>query len=261
MSSISDKCPYKKCDGSSLIWIMDHEEGRDFARECDCKEFKKLRFKLSNAQLPSEFADTTINSFDVEIYEKAESQEQATLAKRYAGNFVKNFDLIREEGKGLYLYSRTKGSGKTRLAASILNAIVKVYDKDGRRVSVYYSSTADLLGEIRRGFDKDADVKSSDVIDAVRNVDLLVLDDIGVEKTGDWVEETFTRILEHRLLNMKLTIFTSNLAIDELDSKYPEGRVRDRIKKMAFPVKMPEEQIRSMLAEKENEDMLNLLLG
>lgn len=229
-------------------------------RECACKEIKAFQRKLSNAQLPEEFKNASINAFNIDIYEKQESKERAATAKRIATNFVKKFDLMQEKGKGLYLYSQTKGSGKTRLAASLLNAVLKVHDNEEKRIKAYYSSTADLLAEIRKTFDKDSDVKESEVIDAVKSVDLLVLDDIGVEKVGDWVEETFTRILDYRLQNLKVTIFTSNLEIDHLDEKYPQGRISSRIEKMTYPVKMPDEKIRSVLAQKENEDLLDLLL-
>lgn len=257
---ISDACPYEKCDGSGLIWIKDNEEKREYMRECSCKELKAFQRKLSNAQLPKEFKDATINSFSIDIYSKQESKERAATAKRIATNFVKKFDLLQEQGKGLYLFSPTKGSGKTRLAASLLNAVLKVHDSEERRIRAYYSSTADLLAEIKKTFDKDSDIKTSEIIDSVKNVDLLVLDDIGVEKVGDWVEETFTRILDYRLQNLKVTIFTSNLEIDSLDEKYPQGRISSRIEKMTFPVKMPNEKIRSELAQKENEDLLGLLL-
>lgn len=260
LNSISEDCPYRKCDGSGLIWIKDHEEKREYMEECKCKEIKLLRKKMVNAQLPEEFKSATINSFSIDIYDQQESKERAAAARRIAGNFVKKFELMQKQGKGLYLYSNTKGSGKTRLAASILNAVVKVHDNKDNPLSVYYSSAADLLAEIKKTFDKESDVKTSDLIDSVKNVDLLVLDDIGVEKAGDWVEETFTRILDHRLQNLKVTIFTSNLEIDDLDTQYPQGRISSRIEKMTYPVKMPEERIRSKIAQAENENLLGLLL-
>ncbi len=243
-----------------MIWIKDHQENLEFMRECKCKEIKLLRKKMINAQLPEEFKDATINSFNINIYDQQESKKRAATAKKIAENFVKKFELMQEKGKGLYLYSSTKGSGKTRLAASILNAVVKVHDNKDNPLSVYYSSAADLLAEIKKTFDRDSDVKTSDLIDSVKNVELLVLDDIGVEKAGDWVEETFTRILDHRLQNLKVTIFTSNLEIDDLDNQYPQGRISSRIEKMTYPVKMPEERIRSKIAQAENENLLDLLL-
>jgi hypothetical protein len=40
--------------------------------------------------------------------------------------------------------------------------------------------------------------------------DLLVLDDLGAEKTSEWVEETLNLIVNTRYSERRLTIFTSN---------------------------------------------------
>lgn len=229
-------------------------------RKCKCRDIKALERKLSAAQMPDEFKQTTIQSFDITIYDREESRQRAAKAKRIAGNFVKKFELMKEQGKGLYLYSSIKGSGKTRLAASILNALLKTQGSREQTLSIYYSSTADLIGEIKKTFSDDSSVKSSDIIDSVKKVDVLILDDIGVEKVTDWVEETFTRILDFRLQHQKITLFTSNLSIDELDNKYPQGRISSRIEKMTFPVHMPEEKIRHKIAKAENESLLDTLL-
>lgn len=250
-------CMYRKCDGSGLIWIIDHEQNKEFMEECPCKEVKKLSNRLMSARLPEEFKDASLNSFDINVYDKPESKERAANAKRVAKNYVLKFEKMRELGKGLYFFSEEKGSGKTRLAASILHAITKVYDKkEEKPLKIIYSSTADLIGEIKSTFDSESKVKSTDIMDAVKTADLVVLDDIGVEKVTDFVEETFTRILDYRLQNKKPTILTSNLSIDDLDTIYKSGRVSSRVEKLTFPVIMPDEKIRKKIAQKENEELL-----
>lgn len=260
LSSISEDCPYQKCDGTGLIWMKDHQENTEFMRECKCKANRVLSRKMKWARIPEEFQKVTINSFDINLYSNEKSKEKAKMAKKIAGNFVKKFKEISEQGKGLYFYSSIKGSGKTRLAVSILNALLQVHDTAESPLSVFYSPTADLIGEIKSTFGKDAEVSSTEIINAAKSVDVLLLDDIGVEKASDWVEETLTRILDYRLQNKKMTIFTSNLEIDDLDSCYPSGRISSRIEKMTYPVHMPEEKIRSKLAKLENESLLGLLL-
>ncbi|MFL0365346.1 ATP-binding protein [Pseudobacillus sp. 179-B 2D1 NHS] len=260
MTSITEDCPYKKCDGTGLIWIKDHQEKREFMRKCQCKEIRALSRKMKWARIPEDFQKVTIKSFDINLYSEQLSKEKAVMAKKIAANFVKKFDVLSQQGKGLYFYSSVKGSGKTRLGCSILNALLQVHDTEENPLSVFYSPTADLIGEIKNTFGGDTNMKSSDIIDAAKNVKVLLLDDIGVEKASDWVEETLTRILDYRLQNKKVTLFTSNLEIDELDNSYPAGRISDRIDKMTFPVHMPEEKIRRKLAKQENESLLGLLL-
>lgn len=254
-----ENCIYKQCDGSGLIWIKDHQENKEFMKECPCKAVKQLEKKLMGARLPEEFKDVTLNSFEIDVYENDESKERAANAKRISKNYVLKFEQMREQGKGLYFYSHEKGSGKTRLAASIMKAITKMYDKPDNPLKIIYSSTADLIGEIKKTFEEGSKVKTSEIIEAAKEADLAILDDIGVESVKDWIEETFTRILEYRLQNKKPTIFTSNLAIDELDLKYPDGRISSRVEKLAFPVKMPDEKVRSKIAKQENEELLQLL--
>ncbi|NPC91195.1 ATP-binding protein [Bacillus sp. WMMC1349] len=254
-----ESCIYKQCDGSGLIWIKDHQENIEFMKECPCKAVKLLEKKLLGARLPEEFKDVTLNSFEVDVYEKDISKERAANAKRIAKNYILKFEQMQEQGKGLYFYSHEKGSGKTRLAASIMKAITKMYDKSESPLRIIYSSTADLIGEIKKTFEEGSKIKTSDIIEAAKTADLAIFDDIGVENVKGWIEETFTRILEFRLQNKKPTIFTSNLGIDELDKKYPDGRISSRVEKLAFPVRMPDEKIRSKIAKQENEQLLQTL--
>jgi DNA replication protein DnaC len=253
------------------LWVRDlealskkQEEGKmiepnEFMQKCKCRLDKEMSAKLENANIPEEFQGVTIQSFDLNLYHTQKAKKDAEKAKRAAGNFVKNFRLMQKQGKGLYLYSKTKGSGKTRLAASIVNALVKVYDSPEEPLKILFISTVDLLNEIKKTFGDDSKVKTSSLIDTVKTVDVLVLDDIGVENVKPWIEELFTGILDYRLTNKEVTIFTSNSTIEGLDAKYREGRVSSRIEKMAFPVLMPDESIRRELAKQENEELQNLL--
>jgi DNA replication protein DnaC len=49
-----------------------------------------------------------------------------------------------------------------------------------------------------------------DVLQPLVTAQLLVLDDVGKEKTSEWVEETMTFIVNSRYNNRLTTIFTSN---------------------------------------------------
>jgi Replication initiation and membrane attachment len=78
LSSISDACPYGKCDGTGLIWIMDDQENRDFMRECKCKAKRILSKKMKWARIPDEFQNVTINSFDISLYSDQASKEKSS---------------------------------------------------------------------------------------------------------------------------------------------------------------------------------------
>lgn len=222
--------------------------------KCQCLKDKSLDAKLSFAQIPEEYRQSRINNFEINLYRTDESKERAAIAKRVAANFVANYESMKNQGKGLYFYSYEKGSGKTRLSCSIANALVKKYD-----AKVRFIRFVDLLNELKNSFNGKTDVNASEMIEAVKNIEVLVIDDLGVEKVSEWVEEVVTSILDHRLNQKLVTIITSNSNIEELDRKYQQGRVRSRVEKMTFPVWMPEESVRSMIAQQENEEVQEIL--
>ncbi len=247
-SKSTSKCPYGNCDGSGMV--LDAETNT--AILCKCYYDQIIYKKLEFANIPENFKDLTINSFRTDLYERPESKQKAMVVKKMAANYVKNFETFQEEGKGLYLYSNTKGSGKTRMAISIGNALMKVKKK-----GVKYTTTIDLLDEIKKTFDKDSQVTESELIESIKKIDVLILDDVGVENPTPWVKSIFYSILDGRMDNNKITIFTSNMSMEELNH---DDRLKSRIEKMAIPMEFPEESIRSKIAKNENEELQRLLL-
>lgn len=241
------KCPYNKCDGNGLI-LIDGENGTI----CQCQYDKSLESKLMFANIPEEFKDLTVNSFDVGMYSKEDSIQKAIIAKKAAVNFIKNYEEFKEQGKGIYYYSDIKGSGKTRLATSIGNALIKT-----RKIGVKYITTFDLLSEIKNTFNKNSEISESELIKAIKEIEVLILDDVGVEDPTPWVKTIFYGILNGRMISKKVTIFTSNSTIDELKH---DDRVKSRIEKMAIPIHFPEESVRTKIAKTENEELQKLLL-
>jgi DNA replication protein DnaC len=68
----------------------------------------------------------------------------------------------------------------------------------------------DLLKIIRSTYNPEVKATETDVLGPVMTAELLVLDDIGAEKTSEWVEETLNLIVTTRYNERRLTIFTSN---------------------------------------------------
>lgn len=249
----SSNCIYGECDGSGLSLVVDEDTGNSFGKYCRCRDTVLQEKRLKFANIPKEFLGLTIKSFDINLYNSHISRQKATLAKKAAVNFVNNYEIFEEKGKGLYFYSNSKGSGKTRLAVSIGNALITT-----KGVGVKFIRTLDLLSEIKRTWNKDSECTESELINAIIGVQCLILDDIGVEKESLWVNEVFYSILDHRMTKRKITLFTSNSNIEEL--KYDE-RIKSRIEKMAMPIYLPDESIRSALAKEENEELIGVLFG
>lgn len=252
------KCP--KCRDTG--WEEgEGENGYTFMRECSCGlvQRQKMDRKLKFAAIPKEFENQTIESFMTDCYTTPGNRELAQMAKIIAKRYVEQFEEIRETGKGLYFYSSVKGSGKTRLAVSIANDLIRQ-----KLISAKFATTIQILdqikatwGENKRPGDEDSGSEQT-LINDIISVPVLVIDDIGVERAKDWINERFYNILNGRMIEKRITIFTSNCRMEHLKL---DERIVNRIIKMAYPVEFPDESIRVSLARKENSDLLDRLLG
>lgn len=270
----SEKCPFTKCDGTGWYWVKDwslrnkkteekvDEDGNikkdEWLEMCLCYEQlakqREINKKLDLSGIPPIFSNATVHSYDAEKYKTQENRDIATLAKKAAINFVENFPALRELGKGLYLYSEVKGSGKTRLVSSIANALVKMHG-----VEIAFLKANDLLSQIRKTFNSDSETTESEIVLMFRDVEVLVIDDLAVEKPTSFSERIFYDITDYRLEHKKPTLFTSNRTIESLLDIYKDGRLKGRVEKMAIQINMPEESIREQEANSENEVLEKML--
>jgi DNA replication protein DnaC len=239
-------------------WEMVKEpDGHEFCRECSCGYLQRYRLngRLKFATIPKEFEGQTVDNFQTDCYSTAANRELAAMAQTIAKRYVEKFDEIQETGKGLYFYSRVKGSGKTRLAVSIANDLI-----EKKSIQAKFATTIQILDQIKAtwgGISKNEESEQKLIHDIV-SVPVLVIDDIGVEAVKDWINERFYNILNGRMIEKRVTIFTSNCKIEELNF---DDRITNRIVKMALPVQFPDESIRTAIARKENDDLLDRLLG
>ncbi|WMJ88890.1 ATP-binding protein [Anaerocolumna sp. MB42-C2] len=249
-------CP--KCKDTG--WEFYIKDGYEYSRECSngCRIKKIKSNKLQFADIPREFESLSVESFKTDCYSKVETREKAEMVKAICRNYINQFNQIKETGKGLYLYSKEKGSGKTRMAVSMANDIINNY-----MVSAKITTAIRILDEIKNTWNSNRDAEKPllsemQLVNDITQVPVLIIDDIGVEKSSPWVDEKFYSILDNRLISKKITIFTSNVRIEDLKL---DERIRSRIGKMALPVQFPNESIRDSLARKENNDFLMQLIS
>lgn len=247
-SPATSECPYGLCDGSGLIWVPEENGGYP----CKCMALRNGEKRMSFACIPREFSDIRVNDFAIEAYRETESRQLAYTAKKAAIRYIEHFPELEGLGKGLYFYSREKGSGKTMLMIAMGNALMRVHQK-----RVRFATLGDLLEEIRKTFDRSAENSYSEMLEEVREVDILLLDDVGAERATEWVNEVFYNILNRRMTAKKITFFTSNLKMEELPY---HPRTLARIEKMAMPIKFPEESIRKSISRQENEKLMQFLM-
>lgn len=237
------------------------KDGYSFMRKCSCGllQHQIMDRKLKFAAIPKEFRDQTVDNFRTDCYFSPKNKELARMAKIMAKRYVEQFEEIEETGKGLYFYSSAKGSGKTCLAVSIANDLIRQ-----KMISVRFATTLQILDQIKSTWGETKKFNLEDVrseqqlIHDIISVPVLVIDDIGAENAKDWINERFYNILNGRMIEKRITFFTSNCRIEDLKL---DERIVNRIIKMALQIEFPDESIRVSLSQKENSDLLDRLVG
>jgi DNA replication protein DnaC len=73
--------------------------------------------------------------------------------------------------------------------------------------------------DIRATYDANASLSESELLEELEGPELLVLDDLGAEKTADWVNDRLYLIVNRRYEECRPIIVTTNLGLDELTEK------------------------------------------
>jgi DNA replication protein DnaC len=187
---LCDDTGWKQAAGSNGA---DNTDTRRVVR-CDCWRQNVAGERLDKARIPKRYQHCTIANFVA----YNESLERAAVQ---AGRLADAFPVV---SKGLFLEGQP-GVGKTHLAVAVLKQIVQTTGARG----LFYD-TRDLLRVIRITYDPSIRTTEIEVLTPVMRADVLVLDDLGAEKTSEWVEETMNLIVNTRYNERRLTIFTSN---------------------------------------------------
>ena len=249
ISSSQDECPV--CHGSGYII---REVVTDAAKEvygesatpcpysfpcpeCEGAKAKRLFEVKSRSDIPASFSDKRMKDFLWDKYTDITGSTVSTEnARKFTESFVNDFEKWQDKGIGLYIYSQTKGSGKTYLASCICNELMQKYPMVTKFVSV------SKIIDISKKYEASKDYKAKDPIELMQECKLLVLDDIGQKNTGiAWLDDLLFKILDARYQKRLVTIFTSNLKPEELDL---EDRIVDRIVSMNQVIQLPEWKFR-----------------
>lgn len=206
----------------------------------------KGRADLGNPGFPRTFNEADMTKFDFSVYENG-----ASFVTQVAPKFWQNFPKWEINNKGLYIWSRTKGSGKTFLACCLAGSIQLKHRK-----TVKFVSVVEYLQAVKETFKQGPEIPSR--ITGYMNCDLLILDDLGSEKTSDWADQELFRLIDNRMSEGKPLIITSNVPIDELKC---DDRISDRLMAICISVAMPEVSIRRKKADMQNKKFLQEMLG
>ncbi|WGI36446.1 DnaA ATPase domain-containing protein [Mesomycoplasma lagogenitalium] len=203
---------------------------------------KKIDNKLQKIYVPSKerkknlykekFWLTEITNLDTELdlqkLVKENDQKDKNLNSRFQEILI-NFNKLKNQG--IYLYGDA-GIGKSTFLKAIAVHIAKK-----RKNTVAFLNVPELKSYIINGW-KDPNFNSNSILKAMKEVDVLFLDDLGAEKISSWFRDSFLfLVLDHRMNFKKITYFSSNFSLKKLleieakDSKTDEID-RDKSKRL-----------------------------
>jgi DNA replication protein DnaC len=230
MSPPPDTCPYGLCDGDGFLV----DETTRVAEPCRCRaqRIERRRTRSLSAVIPRKYRGASFDRPPVTDM----PAPQVQLVKR----FVRDLDANLDAGRGLWFYGGV-GTGKTTLAMLVSRAALDA----GRSVAIY--SLPRLLAEIRATFETDSEGSYVDFLDRLTAVDLLHVDDVGAERTSDWVLEQLYSIVNARYEDERSVTITTNLERDALAEQIRERTV-SRLEEMCTLVPLYGEDARRFVA-------------
>lgn len=134
------------------------------------------------------------------------------------------------QGLGLFLWSDTKGNGKTSWASKIMQSYFRAVGvQNNLRTRGLYINVPEFLEDMRRNMDNPTQ-EHKRLVKLIKIVDIVFFDDIGTESPTNWVREQLYIILNKRYAEGLCSIFTSNISLAQLGHEEILGdRIASRI--------------------------------
>jgi DNA replication protein DnaC len=193
------ECPFGVCDGSGLV--LDLETSTASPCRCRAQEISRRRARSLSAVVPRRYRTV---SFDTPPVTEIEPRNTVAVTRRFTTRIAAQLDA----GRGLW-FMGPPGTGKTTLAMLVSRAALDA----GRSVAIY--SLPRLLNEIRDTYR--AERSHVDLLDRLTAVDLLHIDDVGAEKSNEWVLEELYSIVNARYEDERSVVITTNIGdLDQL---------------------------------------------
>lgn len=176
---------------------------------------KNLSTFLTSAGVPPRFLDCSFSNFHC-------PPGNPTVLKAC---YVTTQSSSQNTSHGIFLRG-TNGTGKTHLAISILRATLL-----RGIVNCHFIKIPHLLFQVKKAFKSTSFDTEDLLIQRFLKYDLLVLDELGVEKATPWTLQTLYLIIDGRSSHLKKTVFTSNLTLQDIEDNI-DARFASRIVEM-----------------------------
>ena len=184
-----------------------------------CGGYRVLRALYNLSRIPERYRYTIALK-----PENGEDLEAFTVLDNYKNDVLNMVD----EGRGLYIWGKSTGNGKTSWACKIMSYFFrKIAFNTGLENEGLYIFLPTFLEDLRDNYDN-KDPEFDEILRMIKTCRLLIIDDIGAERVTDWVRERMVSIINTRVSNNLTTIYTSNLSPEELRSELGD-RIASRV--------------------------------
>lgn len=212
---ISGKCP--ECEKAAEA-ARAAEEAAKRQNSAQATKARKINKLLEGSEIPRRFRGRTFDNYRVDSEDENDPQFQALKrAKAFAGKFPRAMEL-----GASFVFCGKPGTGKTHLACAIGNHIMNAFGN-----SVSFVTVFEVIQRVKATYGSSEQTEAQ-VMRSFAEVDLLILDEVGVQFGTEFEKVIITDIINRRYSDMRPTIIMSNLTSDEL-SEYLGARVVDRM--------------------------------
>ena len=219
----------KKCKGlehckNTICGIKPNFDGENISYEaCEYKLIEERKFNVDITFASNYVKDASLSSFDLTNDSRSKSHDYA----------IKVLESGKKMLPGLYIYGKY-GTGKTYFLSALANELAQ---KGIKSVIVFMP---DLSRNLKNAM---AENLLESRVNLLKNVDVLMLDDLGGEMISSWLrDEIIAPIIQYRMLNNKPIYITSNLDYNLLGEHFSSTkddinniksyRILERIKQM-----------------------------
>ena len=209
---MKNKVVYSSCPTCK----QESEQAEEQKRQAEEMERKRRHYEkfLGVANIPHRFKERNFDNFQPET---AKHEKALSVCRKYAQEFEQNY----QQGKSLIL-SGKPGTGKSHLAAAIIQSL---YPKHQGQ----YMTLMELIRLVRGTWHKSSEKSEAQVLKELIYIDLLVIDEIGVQYGTDGEQNIIFDVLDGRYREQMPTILLTNQDKEGLTKCIGE-RVFDRLR-------------------------------
>ncbi len=178
----------------------------EYWRDCSCVAWRRSERIIKSSEITEKFKRLGFSNFRTDG-----KPNEVVNMYQCAMSYYKEFESVRDDRQNSISFLGQPGSGKTHLLMAVSNNLMLK-----KHIPVLYFPYVEGFNDLKDDFDQ-----LEKKLDRMKKVDVLFIDDLfkpakGKPRATDWqVEQTYA-VINHRYLNHKPIMVSSELNVDQL---------------------------------------------